>query len=195
MIALIASGLLYGSLYSLLMSALVLGSMRWHLEIWYEDFPDPIKARIGPMSERAKRQRRVVAPLLAVLTFGLPLVALWHIGGRLDGATGSPFLSRASVAYLILATFHLVDLLLIDCLLGMAIDPAWLRLPGTEQGPHHWTFAKHARDFARAMAATIPVALLVAGVSLLGAPTTLLDPRTLLEGDLDRLLSAFRALS
>jgi hypothetical protein len=164
-ISVIQWSLIFGLAYAAFLTVLILGSMRWNLEIWYDDFPDPIKARYGHPPAQSQKARRIFSIVLAVFLLGLPLVGLWWINLRIEGAF--PFPARAFAAYLIVGLFQLVDLLGIDGLLGMVIDPRWLRLPGTEDGPSYWTFGRHWRDFLKAMAIMIPVALLLGGVSLL----------------------------
>jgi hypothetical protein len=96
----------------------------------------------------------------------VPLVILQQIEQHLGGLITFP--AAVISAYIILGLFHLVDLVVIDGLLGMVIDPRWLRLRGT--GPSHWTFRKHLDDFIRAIAVTLPIAAVLGGVSLLIAP-------------------------
>jgi hypothetical protein len=165
MTLIIMSGLTYGLIYSIVLSVIVIGSMLWNLEIWYEDYPLEIKEQYGPMSETAKRNRQAFTPIFAFVMFGLPVILFWI----LDGKTSFHFtlIDRFFLFYIILGLFHLIDLIVIDWLIGMVWDPNWLRLPGTDQGPHYWTFRKHIGDFGKAMAAMIPAALLLVGISQL----------------------------
>ena len=42
--------LVEGTLYSGVLSALVIGSLYYNPEIWYNDYPAEIKAQVGPQS-------------------------------------------------------------------------------------------------------------------------------------------------
>jgi hypothetical protein len=162
---LIENSLICGGIYSLFMSALVLGALRYNPEVFYDDYPEPIRQHYGPISSTGQRDRKVMVGLLIIGLLAVPLALVWQIKLRLGGEM--PFLSAAIAAYIILGMFQLVDLVLIDGLLGMVIDPRWLRLPGTEHLTNHWTIEKHLRDFAKAMLILLPLAAVLGGVSLL----------------------------
>ncbi len=164
---LITGSITFGLAYALIMSVVVLISMKWNIEIWYDDFPPETQKLAGPMSDKAKLDRKIFTPLFAVLLLGLPAIALFLINSSFDDPSVFSFSWRALSVYIIMGIFYLADLVLIDWLLGMVIDPKWLYLPGTEQGPNLWSIKKHSKDFLKAMLTSILIAPAVAGISLL----------------------------
>jgi hypothetical protein len=74
---LLQHGVLYGAILSLLMVLTFVGAAYLNPEIWLPDYPPDIRERFGPMSERAKRQRRLVGiPVFLLLAGVLALSAL-----------------------------------------------------------------------------------------------------------------------
>jgi hypothetical protein len=69
---LLQHGVLYGVILSLLMSLSFVGAAYLNPEIWLPDYPPDIRERFGPMSERAKRQRRLVGIPVFLLLAGVP---------------------------------------------------------------------------------------------------------------------------
>src|SRR5205814_724678 len=101
-----------GIALSVLLTALVIVIMRWNKEIFYDDYPADVKAKWGPMSEKAKRQRIFFAiPLFAVM-FG----SMIYMPMRLSAALGAdPSFAAIFVGVLIvILIFDLVDAFIID---------------------------------------------------------------------------------
>lgn len=57
---LLQHGLLYGAILSGLMSIAFIGTTYLNPEIWLSDYPPDIREKYGPMSERAKSQRKLI---------------------------------------------------------------------------------------------------------------------------------------
>lgn len=56
---LIQNGLFYGTLLSLLLSTIVMGTLYINPEIGWRTYPPDVKVAFGPMSLKARRQRRL----------------------------------------------------------------------------------------------------------------------------------------
>jgi hypothetical protein len=98
-------------------------------EIWLPDYPPDIRERFGPMSERAKRQKRLVGIpvfllLLAVIVFSVARFV--QIGG------GWAFFAVFVGIFVMLLVFNAVDLLILDWLIFVTLRPRVIVLPGTE---------------------------------------------------------------
>jgi hypothetical protein len=80
---LLQHGVLYGAILSVLMILASVGAAYLNPEMWLPDYPPDIRERLGPISERTKRQRRLVGiPTFLLLTGVLVLssVRLAQIG-------------------------------------------------------------------------------------------------------------------
>ena len=107
-----------------------MSSIWYNEEIWHDDYPPDIRERAGPMSERAKRERIVVAvPFLAILLGG-PLVSTLRLKRRSGGTLS--FATAATNVYALWAFFNLFDLLILDYLFLLILKPRFAVLPGTE---------------------------------------------------------------
>src|SRR6266704_6251587 len=119
-----------GSILSMLVGLLVVGSMYYNAEIFHDDYPPDIQEKAGPMSQRAKRQRRIVALTLFLLLFGVPTYSNLKLKRWNQGKL--TFLAAWLNAYAVSAVFNLFDLLVIDYLIVIGLQPEFVVLPGTE---------------------------------------------------------------
>ena len=119
-----------GAVLSAILTILILVSLKINKEMWLQDYPPDVKARWGPMSEKAKRQRLV----FAVPFFGLMIGAMVYAVIRLEAALGTPpslFAVFVSIGILF-GVFNLVDAVIIDWLILVVLWPGLAVLPGTE---------------------------------------------------------------
>ena len=72
---LLQHGILYGTILSVLMILSFVGAAYLNPEIWLPDYPPDIRERFGPMSERAKRQRRLVGIPTFLLLAGVLVIS------------------------------------------------------------------------------------------------------------------------
>lgn len=156
-------GITYGLLLSAVLTVLILGSLCINPEMWAHDAPPDIKARIGPISERAKRQRTLFAfpffgALLAILVAAL-IQLRTLAGGDLV------FLPTLLMLYTMLMVFNLVDLLVIDWLIIETIRPKAFELPrlGDLAQVRHYGF--HLRGFLIGSVGLLVMSLLIAVVA------------------------------
>jgi hypothetical protein len=149
-----------GTLISSALGAIILVSLYYNAEIWHDDYPLAIQAKAGPMSARAKRQRRIVAvPFLTTLLGGLVasnLALKRQHGGQL------PFLTAFLNAYAVATVFNVVDLLVLDYLLLVGIQPAFAVLPGTNGMPEYRDVRFHFLGFLKGLGFGIVPSLIIA---------------------------------
>lgn len=134
----------FGAIYAAVLALIIVGSAWFNAEMWLNDYPPDVKAKFGPMSERTKRQRNWLTLLVFPVMLGGPLVALWQLGEQVgDVRFAAAFLCALTVLFL----FNLVDLLLLDWLLFIVIQPRFTILPGTEGLAGYQDYAFHFRGF------------------------------------------------
>jgi hypothetical protein len=161
----IQESLATGTVVSIVLTILIVVSLKINKEMWLQDYPPDVKARWGPMSEKAKRQRIV----FAICFFGVLIGAAAYDVIRLEEGLGipPPFLAIFASIVIVFVLFNLVDAIIIDWLILLVLWPGLGILPGTEgmagyKDARRWTI-NLLKGFALA-----PVAgLLVAGVASL----------------------------
>ena len=157
-----SSALLHGLALSVVLGAVIVASLRWNAEAWLGDYPPDIRDAFGPMSERARRQRIVVA-----VVFGLVFLGAVGFGlAWLHRAHGSPgFVEVFLYVFILVTTFNVFDLLVLDWLLFVTIRPDFIVLPGTGGMAGYEDYGFHFRAFLVGLAGTVALALFLAGAA------------------------------
>jgi hypothetical protein len=161
----IRESLATGAGLSAILTLMIVVSLMINKEMWLQDYPPDVKARWGPMSITARRQRAV----FAIFLFGVMIAAMVYDVIRLKQVLGMAptFLAVFVSIVIVFGLFNLVDAVIIDWLILMVLWPGLGELPGTEgmagyKDGRLWT-VNLFKGFALA-----PVAgLMVAGVSFL----------------------------
>ena len=156
-------GITHGLILSVVLAVMIIGSLYVNPEMWAHDAPPDIKARIGPISERAKRQRTLFAiPFFGALG-AILVVALVQL--RMFAGGNLTFLPTFVMLYTMLMIFNLVDLLVIDWLIIETIRPKAFELPrlGELAGVRHYGF--HLRGFVIGSVGLLLLSLIVAVVT------------------------------
>ena len=155
-------GLFFGAILSVLMSVAFVGIACLNPEIWLPDYPPDIRERFGQMSQRAKRQRRLVAIpvfVLVVAVMVLSIVRFVQVGG------GSVFLAVFVGTLVMLVLFNAVDLLILDWLIFNTRRPRIIVLPGTEGAQGYGDYGFHFRAFLKGVVGSLVGRLLIARVA------------------------------
>ncbi|MDX1578974.1 MAG: hypothetical protein R3266_10830 [Gemmatimonadota bacterium] len=153
------TALLHGLAMSVALATVIGATLRWNAEMWLGDYPPDIREAFGPMSRTARRQRAVTGVLLGVVLLGaLGLGLVW-----LHRADASPeFFDVALYVFVLLTTFNLFDLLVLDWLWFVRLRPSFIVLPGTEGMAGYDDDGFHFRAFLTGIAGSIALALLIA---------------------------------
>lgn len=139
-------GVVYGLALSATLGGLIIFSVWWNPEIWLRSYPEPVRARFGrEMSATARRQKKIIGVAGLGILIAVTASCLWHLGRRMGAAAG--FFDAFLAAYAMFMVINLFDLLVVDWLMGVRLDPRWARLPGTEDMPSHQTYWMHFRGF------------------------------------------------
>ena len=112
-------------------------------EMWLNDYPPDVRDKYGDMSNKARLQR---VPL-AIAFFGVIIVILAIGGARIVNASpqGSIFWPLFLYGFIALFIFNLYDLLILDWLIFVAIQPAFIILPGTEGLSGYKDYYSHSK--------------------------------------------------
>jgi len=126
----IRESLAIGMMLSTVVTMMIVVSFIINKEMWLQDYPPDVKAKWGPISEKAKRQHLV----FAILLFGMMIGTMAYDVIRLKLLLGAPPSSLAIFASIVIvfALFNIIDAVIIDWLILLVIWPGLIVLPGTE---------------------------------------------------------------
>ncbi len=126
----IRESVVIGAVLSAVLTILIVVSLMINKEMWLQDYPPDVKAKWGPMSEKAKRQRLA----FAIPFFGLMIGAMVYAVIRLEALLATPpsFLAIFVSIVIVFGLFNLVDAVIIDWLILVVLWPGLGVLPGTE---------------------------------------------------------------
>jgi hypothetical protein len=158
-------GVFYGAILSVFMGLAFVGLAYLNPEIWLPDYPPDIRERFGPMSERARKQRRLAGvPVFSVLAATIVFAAVRF--ARIDGGE-STFFSVSLGVFTVLLVFNVVDLVILDWLIFVTIRPGIVVLPGTEGMEGYGDYGFHFRAFLTGVVGSAATSLVVAGIALM----------------------------
>ena len=158
---LIAHALNSGLALSAILGVLLLLILRANPEVMLNDYPADIKAKWGPMTERTRRQRALVAPFLLLVTVG---IVAWSLRSLPDAVKTDLTFTAAFVHFAImLGTFNVLDWLVLDW--GLVYwQPRFVVLPGTEGMAGYSDYWFHFRGFLIGIPLVLAVSALIAAI-------------------------------
>jgi hypothetical protein len=161
----IQTGLIYGAVLGGTMAVLTLVTLWWNAEILLREYPPDIRQAHGPMSRRARRQH-IVASVVFVAVFVGILVASYRY---LAVTSGGRYTFRAAWVHaaVMLTTLNLIDLIVVDWLIGIRLRPRMLILPGTEGLAGYDDVRFHVRGFVIGLAVTLAASPIIAALAWL----------------------------
>lgn len=152
-----------GSLLSLSLAALISLTFYINPEIWVHDYPPDIQEKFGPKSDKARRQTKLAAIPFFLLLIGLVirsnLVLKKENGGVL------PFRMAFLNTYGQFLYFWLFDLVIMDWLVFVTLQPSGIVLPGTEGAAGYDDYGFHLKAALPALPLTILPSLLIAALT------------------------------
>jgi hypothetical protein len=163
--AILQHSLSYGAILSVLMFFLIFGSLYYNPEIWLNDFPADIRKKYGLVSEKSRMEKRWISIAFFLLLLGIIAASLLQLP-RLTGEQVT-FMPVFLNLYIIFMVFNLVDLLVFDWLIGVAIRPKFLILPGTEGSEGYSDYGFHFRGFLKGTLGGLVASLILAGITFL----------------------------
>ena len=118
-----------GGILSLVIGALVMGSLWYNPRLWLQDYPKAVKEKVPPQTKQEKQQQRLIAAPFLLLMLGGPLVSILMVKAANGGAI------TFSIAYLtawgMLQFFNLFDAVVLDYLILTVMKPKFAVIPGS----------------------------------------------------------------
>ena len=162
---LLQHSLLYGAILSLVMSITFLALLFTNPEMWLNDYPPDIQEKFGAMSEKAQKLKKMVGVPVILLMVGIVALAIVQWAQAHPGSLTFSDLFISS--FLIMTIFNLVDLVILDWLIFVTIQPSIIILPGTEGAAGYKDYAFHFFAFLKGVVLSIVTSLIFAGVAML----------------------------
>lgn len=122
--------LLDGTLLSLVLGLLVMGSLYYNPRLWLQDYPAPIQAKVPPQTPTEKRQQRILVIPLLLFMFFIPLYSTYQL--RLENGGSLPFITAYVNTFAISNIFNLFDAVVLDLLILTFMKPKFAVIPGAE---------------------------------------------------------------
>ena len=117
--------LINGTVLSLVLGVIVLGSLMYKARLWLQDYPKPIRDMVPPLSATEKRERAVVA--LVLIGVLLSAIILETLQLRINQAGAISFGTAYLHIFLMLAIFNLFDAVVLDLFIITLITPKFVR--------------------------------------------------------------------
>ena len=157
--------LIDGTILSVLLTIILYGSLYVNPAMWVHDYPPDIQAAVGDIE---------VPPLqtiiVGVLFFGVTVGVVLYSNARLRQRNGGKlsFLAAFANSALILFYFAVWDLLILDWLIFVTIQPGFIVIPGTEGLAGYKDYWFHFK--VSFLGLTQWVSILIGGLVLAGLP-------------------------
>ena len=162
--ALIQNSLIFGAIFSLIMSLIIVFSLWRNPKVWAERAPEDIRLAVGSTGERARKQRRIFGILVLLFMLVIFILSIYRLNAIQGGLT---FWSIFLNIFIIVLVWNLVDLLIIDWLTLVVIQPKFIFIPGTEGLKGYKDFAFHFRGFLKGLVYSVVIGILIAGITML----------------------------
>lgn len=144
---------------------IVLTSLAYNPRLWIQDFPEEMQAEMTPLSPGERLERVLVAGLLVGVVIGIPLLSVLRLKSMQGGIT---FRQGFVHIWLIVMAVNLVDLVLVDWVIGLWWQPEVLSTPEIEAGSQYNTYRFHVIEHLKGTVLLTIVALVLAGLVAVG---------------------------
>jgi hypothetical protein len=155
----VSAALINGLWLSLILVLIMLVSGFVALDMWVGDYPPDIRAKYGPMSDRARRVRPYFGAAFFLAVLLVPLLGLAAMRTELGSVS---FLSALVFGMISVFVFNLFDLLILDWLLFCTIQPRIMVLPGTEGMAGYRDYRFHFVGFLKGLGFCVVGGLVIA---------------------------------
>lgn len=143
------TGILHGIIICIPFSLFVIISFSLNPRLWLHSLPKDIVGMVPPKTEYEKKLTRyVLLPVYLFILPGMSIASVVYLSRF--GQINFSFLTLLLHIYTIWITVHLWDLIVIDGLYMLFINPRRPPIPGTENAKGWKDYSFHAKDFIKA---------------------------------------------
>lgn len=156
--------LIDGLMLSAAFSVFVVSSLLINFRLWIQDLPPDIRSMVPPKTAEEKRKTVWLAIPLFVLVIGGPVVSI-----VMTQASDFNYSYPAAWlhAYLLWQVVNVWDLVVIDWIGSLFVNPAKPPIPGTEGAKGYRDYRFHFVGFLKGSAMGIATSALSAGIAIL----------------------------
>jgi len=165
-VALIVNAVVFGLGLSVLLGALVLGSLRLDPTMWVHSYPPDVREKFGPTPQRSRGKIVLVGLVVYASVAAGIWLALRQVPALPGGELTAPQIFLT--VWLVFNVFNLVDWLVIDWFFLVFLQPQWAVLPGTDPsmaGYHNYGY--HFRGFLKGLVITTVASAAITGIVVL----------------------------
>jgi len=161
----VLTGLIYGAVLGAATVILISAMIWWNAEILLREYPPDIRQAHGPMSRRARRQH-IIASVVFIGVFVSIFAASYQ---HLAVTSGGQYTFRAASVHALIAltVVNLVDLIVVDWLIGIRFRPRKVILPGTEGLAGYDDLRFHVRGFVVGLVGTLAASPIIGAIAWL----------------------------
>ena len=161
----VLTGLIYGAVLGAATVILISAMIWWNAEILLREYPPDIRQAHGQMSRRARRQH-IIASVVFIGVFVSIFAASYQ---HLAVTSGGRYTFRAASVHALIAltVVNLVDLIVVDWLIGIRFRPRKLILPGTEGLAGYDDLRFHVRGFVVGLVGTLAASPIIGAIAWL----------------------------
>ena len=160
------SVLVNGTVLSIVLGVIVLGSLMYNARLWLQDYPKPIQEKVPPLSATEKRQRAILAVIVMGILFGgLILEAVTLRNAQAGTITfGTAYL----YIFLMLFIFNVFDAVVLDFFIITLLKPKFVILPVAEGMEYLFNdYRKQVIDFLKGMVFCVVASLPIAAIAVI----------------------------
>lgn len=138
--------------------AIVLASLAYNPRVWVQDFPNEVQAEMEPLSRGERLVRALLAAVLVLVVVGIPLASVLRIKSTTGGVGFRDAFTHLWVVFMVV---NIVDLVIIDVLIGRWWRPDILDLPDIESVGQHLTYRFHVVEHLKGTVMLTALALVL----------------------------------
>jgi hypothetical protein len=159
--------LMDGTLLSLALSIIIIGSLIYNPRIWLQDYPESVRKLVPPLTDAEKRTQHILMiPFLLLFLVG-PALSTAALRAEQGGVL--PFAVAYLNTFLVLNIFNLFDAVVIDLLILTVGKPRFMILPGTTLADYGdlYDWGMQLRNYLKGIVIAAVLALPIALVAIL----------------------------
>jgi hypothetical protein len=158
--------LIDGTLFSLMMGVIIIGSLYYNPRLWLQDYPKEMQARVPPLTPSEKRLQRLMMLPFMLVFIGWPLFSAYQL--RAENGGTLPFVIAYLHVFFLANIFNLFDAVVIDALFIAILKPKFVMLPGTEDLVYlFYDWSMHLRNYLKGIVFCAIFSLPIAAVAML----------------------------
>lgn len=150
-----------GSLtYSLVLSLYLMMSIKFNPRLWLQDYPKKVISKVQPKSDNEIRQATVIGLIFIFIMLSGPII----INMLYSNYNEITYWKAYLISVIVLNSFNVVDLLILDMLIFHYIIPKFIRVKGAEDKQLYKGIKMHLRGFVIGLSISVVASFAIAAI-------------------------------